>query len=216
METICEFKQTFWNFFSIHQTKIYTCCIDGRNSNLQIQFNAQHLNGLDDDKVLGLSVNNCQFSKIPDNFNEKFKNICYLSINRCGLKEISNEDLKCFPNLFFLNLSENEIEFLPKNLFFGMTNLQYIFITFNKLLYIEPNIVDSFNPCINVVYNFSGEKKNNLKEELRNILFYSLAPSSSVKVAFDDKLNEIAELKATISKLQEKNVIAIESDRVKV
>lgn len=60
-------------------------------------------------------------------------NLEQLSINHCGLKEINAEDLEGLNRLKFLDVSNNQLEYLPDNLFEHVPQLSHANFRNNKI-----------------------------------------------------------------------------------
>jgi hypothetical protein len=68
----------------------------------------------------------------------------------CGLKEISSRDLLEFSNLFLLDLSDNDLEFLPFDLFDPTPQLKMVNFANNKLFLICHELFDKFPSMMKV------------------------------------------------------------------
>jgi len=139
MEIQCSFKTA--KFFDKH---IYNCLIKNQQipKDQELKFIGQHERGKTNNDVLSVQFNNCTVTKIPQGITKIFPNLKILQIWSSKLINICKNDLVEYKNLETFSFENNEIEFLPGDLFEGFKNLKYICFYNNKLNFIEPNILD--------------------------------------------------------------------------
>ncbi len=115
-------------------------------------------------------------------------NLTRLSITSSRLSKISRGDLKGLEKLTILTLSENELEYLPGDLFESTPNLEKIYLDQNKIRSIGEEILKplkklkifdlSRNVNIDGYYNVSGgltftELENDIREKCKLSQFFS-------------------------------------------
>lgn len=124
-------------------------------------------------------------------------NIKGLKIYQCGLLEVHQSDIRVFSNLVHLDLISNEIQFLEEGLFKYNTNLKVIYLSFNNIAYIHPNVFDilsklsSLNLCVNKCISSSGTTSTDVKKVITQVKAQCPAPqlNSCPKVCSEDVLS---------------------------
>jgi len=127
-----------------HGDSSYGCYIENTQTpeNRRITLTGHHEYGKTDYDVIDVTFSSCMVIKIPQELTLIFPNIRKLLICNSKLKKISKNDLIEYKNLEIISMMENELEYLPGDLFEGFKNLNYINFKKNKLIFIEPNILD--------------------------------------------------------------------------
>lgn len=109
----------------------------------KLEFNGQHMSINCNDDVKGLHFSNCIMLAIPQNIGDTFKNIEDVIITS-KLKFITKFSLKSFKNLKKLDLSENDLEFLPGDLFKFTKNIENVSFVRNELNLLDLNYSTTF------------------------------------------------------------------------
>lgn len=149
---------------------VYWCRVNGLNvsspSDIITGIVGNHLNNelgiiYQNDDVKGLDIHTQTCPYIPKNIHLHFKNLVALQIHNSGLLQITQNDLKPFKQLRTLRLRQDPIEVLEKDLFIYNTQLEYLYISYNKIKHIDADllapmpILKTFdlreNICINAV-----------------------------------------------------------------
>lgn len=131
------------NVFRI-DNKLYCCYISQQEvtDDITPKFIDNHQFGRTNRDVLCVMFVDCTITKIPQGLTKTFPNLRILNIQDSKLKHVCREDLAEYKNLEKIFLDENEIEFLPGDLFDGFKNLKVISFRKNKLQVIEPSLLD--------------------------------------------------------------------------
>lgn len=175
----------FANIKFTHGEEHYGCCIQNIQTpeNKRIDVYGFHKNGRTYADVIHIKFFNCNIMKIPPGLTEIFPNIKDLVICSSKLKKINKVDLFEYKNLEIISMMDNEIEFLPGDLFDGFENLNYINFKKNKLTLIEPNILDGLKSVRYVDFS------NNVNYEK----CFSIYPVHEPNATFEDVKNELLE-----------------------
>jgi len=165
------------------------CTFDGRSNiqrcfvshekiseNHELKFTGQHQSGKTNMDVQSVEFNLCTVTKVPQGLTKIFPNLNILKILNSNLENICKSDLVEYKNIKRFNCNENEVKFLPADLFEGFENLEFISFNNNKLDFIEPNILDGLEKLKFV--DFRGN--SNYKKHL------SIAPYSGSKATLDE------------------------------
>lgn len=88
--------------------------------------------GHDDKNITKVSILSSNFTKIPEIFGKKFKNLENFSL-RGKIRFLNFENLKYFKNLKKLNLAENQIILLKSNSFILTPNLEVLDLSSNNI-----------------------------------------------------------------------------------
>lgn len=93
----------------------------------------------------------------PKDLEKQFPNLLAILLNLVQLKEIRQTDLKPFTDLRYLDLFENKIEYLEADLFKYNRRLEVIWLSNNKIKFIDDNIFQglgitslylAYNDCV--------------------------------------------------------------------
>ncbi|XP_070501706.1 uncharacterized protein [Chironomus tepperi] len=103
-----------------------------------------HLPGFNHDNVSAIEASNKgQIHYFPSGLHKIFRNLKGIQIYNCSQKEIHKSDLKYFSKLMDLRLQYGQLEVLEANLFEFNPLLNAIFLSYNKITQIDPNIFDN-------------------------------------------------------------------------
>ncbi|KAG5668003.1 hypothetical protein PVAND_015960 [Polypedilum vanderplanki] len=118
------------NISSLKESKIKVNSITGN-----------HTQNRTNENVTGISINfspmKCNITKIPEGFEEIFKNINYINIDNTKLAEVTKNDLQVFPMLTQLWLPRNEITKISRDTFDKNNLLKVIVLYENKISHID-------------------------------------------------------------------------------
>ncbi|KAL7013169.1 hypothetical protein ACKWTF_015231 [Chironomus riparius] len=138
-------------------TKDYICTVTNCqiSNGVQLKFSGDHKDPKTDDDVVGIKFVDCYITKVPQGLTKRFPNLNSLTINNTNLKSLTKFDLAEYKNFKEFDFSNNQIEFLPGDLFEDFKNCEKISFNGNKLTLVEPNILDGLTNL--KVVNLIGE-----------------------------------------------------------
>ncbi|KAJ6637529.1 TD and POZ domain-containing protein 4, partial [Pseudolycoriella hygida] len=120
--------------------------------------NVKHLPGKTKSDVQAVRITDSSLHFLPANIGANFRNIIALEVIDCGLAAIDpftllsvssfKSDATVFFNLQELSLPDNNIEFLPENLFKFTKKLKIINFRYNRIKYIHQEILYDLNDLI--------------------------------------------------------------------
>ena len=206
--------------------KSYLCWIQNQQipEKQELKFTAKHLERKTNNDVFHIKFHNCTVTEVPQGLKKIFPNLKKLTISDSKLKKISRNDLMEYKYLQRFKFDNNDLEFLPGDLFLGFEYLKYVSFYGNKLGVIEPNILNglknlefvcfSYNPNFNKRYSIHPtdnpdatikEIKNDLHEkyfsrfkylrDIKNFMNKEKSDRGKLKLA-EDKIKVLeAELK---------------------
>jgi len=165
MNIPCRFEN-----FTFDNQVYYGCVV--RNQELykgqETIFVGQH----DDDKtncdVTAIWFENCIMMKVPQGIMRKFPNLKAIAITSSDLTKITKNDIIEYKNLAKFICKDNELEFLPGDLFEDFQNLDFVDFSDNMLGVVEPNIIDGLENL--KIANFTNNP--NYGKNTGNILTY--------------------------------------------
>ncbi|KAL7048075.1 hypothetical protein ACKWTF_003202 [Chironomus riparius] len=105
----------------------------------------KHEDGMTNNDVSSLRAHAKTINYFPQGLENFFKNLKVISIDKCQLKEIHQADLKPFTKLVELILHHNQIVVLEEGLFDYNLELELIWLNYNKIKQIDPNVFDKLN-----------------------------------------------------------------------
>jgi hypothetical protein len=168
---------------------VYTCDFKNQNipENVQIKpkgshkFNQSRVQ-LTNENVIAVIFDKCTVTKVPKGLTRIFPNMKIFSIYNSNLKVVTKSDLAEYKNIERIGFCDNQIEYLPGDLFEGFTNLEIIRFYENKLNLIEPNILDGLENLKAAMFTGnslytkmfskeSGYQSNATLEEVKDELF---------------------------------------------
>lgn len=128
----------------------YKCIVSNEDltEGLKIQnFNGDHHPGKTNKDVTIVFFEGCKLQHFPRDLRRFFPKIAVIQIIECNLNEITKEDLQGYPDLIYFGIIDNELSYLPGNLFEYTPKVEFIDFSLNKIKWIGPMI---FEPLINV------------------------------------------------------------------
>lgn len=170
MEIACKFDE--WPWIDAHRR--YTCNVKKKivPDNPRINFDGQHLVPHNNYDVTGMNFMACRVIKIPSEcifqkmiklslspildqvMIQQYPLLEALSLSNCGLRSILKEDLRGLTHLKVLWLNDNELEYLPGDLFEEARKLEYVSFEKNKIRYIDEELLE---PLVDLkLINFFG------------------------------------------------------------
>lgn len=148
----CKFEA--WPWIDEHR---YSCNIKRKTipDSKNLILDGRHLVPHTNYDVTGVNFMKCRITKIPASLMIKsFPFLQALSLSNCGIKEIKREDFYGLHDLRVLWVDENELEFLPGDLFVDMKKLEFVSFEKNKIRFIDAELL---NPLRNLkLVNFFG------------------------------------------------------------
>jgi Leucine rich repeat len=140
---------------------------DFGDSNTLTAITGDHLPGMTDADVNGVSSYSLNSTVIPRNLPNFFPNLEALKWDNTFLETISSEDLRPFPDLKFFWIDYNQIVSIDGNLFEHTPNLRLISIEKNQIRHVGQDLLTNLsslqiiyfqaNPCVDVIaYTQSG------------------------------------------------------------
>ena len=131
-------------------------------------------------QCLMMDFNNMKY--LPANYTRFFPSISFLIVRYSRVKYVTKDDFLGFNNLHHVDLRNNEIEYIPENLFQGiLQTIKTLFLINNKIINVGPKFIDAMpklqyllmmrNPCINLDYPvffslFVSTFKNNCQQKI--------------------------------------------------
>lgn len=191
---------------------IYSCYFHGKYQFIPSEvnekiFDGKHFDNHTNDDVKELELMACKLYEFPKNLGEIFKNLTILKVSYANLKEISNKDLRQFPKLEEFELRENQLEYLPGDLFKFNQKLRKVSFEWTSTKFVGEEIFDGLKELEEVEFEFkifrsSSEEDDAYSfEKLKLTLIEKYKPpqdylikikheheAAKVKVKFDDKL----------------------------
>ncbi|KAL7023679.1 hypothetical protein ACKWTF_012738 [Chironomus riparius] len=214
----CEFGFTKF----AHGETCYACSVENAHTpeTRMISFSGKFKDDKSEKDVVHVSFSNCTVTKVPQELTTIFPNLRQLLICNSKLRKISKKDLIEYKNLEIVSMMENELEYLPGDLFEGFKNLNYINFKKNKLMFIEPHILDglgtmryvnfSVNPNYKKCFSiYPVHEPNATLDEVKIELYEKFY--SRFKFLKEQKISEV-QVKSKIEELQKSETLA--SDKV--
>jgi len=135
----------------------YRCVVFDKEipENMKLNFIGTHYNGRTHNDVKEILFNNCKFTKVPQNLTRSFPNLNKFANYHSNLKNLAKADLKEYKNFTEFYFINNQIEFLPGDLFEDCRNLEKISFGGNRLILVEPNILDGLTKLKSI--NLNGD-----------------------------------------------------------
>ena len=206
--------------------EVYVCEIDSQklNNSINFEINGEHQADKSNEDVQCICIKNCNIQELPKALLSHFSNIKILKIQNSKLTKL--EKLENCENLEEFSSIENNVEFLPGNLFENCKNIQKVSFFDNKLKMIEPNILDGleklkfvdFRGNVNYDYWSSAEEESSTStiNEIREELIQKFITLTTKKnKTFTNKFqNKIKRLKGTRRKLRIKTQNLEQSHKV--
>jgi Leucine-rich repeat (LRR) protein len=185
-----------------------------------------------------VSINHQVVNFIPEGLGKFFPYIRILEIEGSKLKKVEKKDLQQFPTIMFLFTSDNEIRFLPNDLFEGNLNLAVISFHSNPISHIGHNLETTLERlsnahfystnCLNKNYfhttisSFFADSKEKCPEPTQEMIDcdteceITFSPSIDFKCKMTEETCNVIDLvielsDSKIGKVRDENGIEIES-----
>jgi hypothetical protein len=126
----------------------------------------------------------------PHGLNLIFSRLKSLEISNCGLKEISRNDLVGLEDLESLYLNDNQLTYLPKDLFRDMENMKIVQFCRNKLESIDSDMLKPLERNEAIDVNFRSNTK--IDAFYRPGASGSVASMAELKRIIDEQFNKPA------------------------
>ncbi|CAG9807390.1 unnamed protein product [Chironomus riparius] len=181
MVVYCQFKTLLFD-----HGETYYCGLINKTQppgNRRLDIARTHECNKTNNDVNHIKFDNCIVTSIPQELTLIFPNLKNLVIYNSKLKKISKNDLIDYRNLEIISFVENEIEFLPGDLFQHFKHLSIINFKGNKLTLIEPNILNGLEEL----------KMVNFSENPRYENFFSIYPVHNPNATLEEVKNELYE-----------------------
>ncbi|KAL7023678.1 hypothetical protein ACKWTF_012737 [Chironomus riparius] len=168
-----------------HGEKYYCCVIDKIQppDKKRLEIAGQHEQGKNNNDVDQILFENGIIFKIPRELTIIFPNLKNLAICKSKLMKISKRDLFEYQSLEVISMRDNELEYLPGDLFDNFKVLNYINFERNKLNLIEPNILN----------NLKAIKYVSFSENPRYQKWHSIYPVHKPNATLEEVKNELYE-----------------------
>jgi hypothetical protein len=138
----CNFSTQTWR---TRNEKFYRCCVYSTriSEDIELKINGVHREeDCTNDSVTAIEFNKCELSKIPRGLLKMFPNLTAISIYSSRLKAVRREDLKEYKDLRDFYFADNEIEYLPGDLFDDCSNVEVVSFYGNRVRKIDENFLD--------------------------------------------------------------------------
>ncbi|KAL7013274.1 hypothetical protein ACKWTF_015311 [Chironomus riparius] len=157
MKVQCNYYEHSWPNYP---NKFYCCQVASQQivDDQELEFIGNHLNCKTSNDVTFIYFCNCNLNKLPKNLSKVFPNLNIISIYNSKLKTICKNDLSGFKQLKIFRCFNNDIEFVPGDLFEDSKCMEWIEFYINKKLkIIEPNLLDKLEnlKCVNLERNLN-------------------------------------------------------------
>jgi BTB/POZ domain len=172
MELLCKFSTASYG------DRFYTCVVKEasvlKRHRIIKGFIGEHEPGKSNNDVKAIRFEETTVHYFPRGLAEIFPALKKLSIRQCGLRSVTRDDLKGLENLEDLSLCANPLQWLPSNLFVGMTKLKLERISSKILEPIANNRLDlvSFdsNTKINSLFGRQHYRTTKTLRELMEVI----------------------------------------------
>lgn len=144
------------NFSIVDYDEFYCCSIEHEiipEKVKELKLKGVHHPGKSDEDVFKLQITDSILPRMPHHFVNIYKNLRSLNIGQSNLSSITKFELK-FEHLRSIYLHENDLEYLPGDLFEFTKNLELVFLHNNKIKFIGPKLLDDLQ-CLREV-KFDG------------------------------------------------------------
>ncbi|CAG9809060.1 unnamed protein product [Chironomus riparius] len=222
MNFFCEFAE----FTFKHGGKVYGCTVKNQHipENIDLNFQGLHWFGKSFLDVQDVQFSDCTVTKVPQGLTRIFPNLRILCINNSKLKKISKNDLieyRHFETFFF---EQNELEFLPGDLFEDFQNIEWMSFFGNQLEVIEYNILDgltklkfvcftlnqNYDKCYSVYPDYdSNASLEDVKKDLLDKFFSRHKMLTDLRDSLKILVKEKVELQAANEKLKVDNDLLV-------
>lgn len=185
MEIECKFDEWPW----IDSSRRYTCNVKKKIiPDKKITFDGKHLIPNTNYHVTAMNFMSCRVIKIPGVIMiQHYPLLEAVALSNCGLRSILKEDLKGLIHLKVLWLNDNELEYLPGDLFEEARKVEYVSFEKNKIRYIDAELLDPLvdlklinffgNAAIDKVYNRAFLTQGNASlDEVKSEIIFACKP----------------------------------------
>ncbi|CAG9811222.1 unnamed protein product [Chironomus riparius] len=213
MKVQCNYYEHSWPNYP---NKFYCCEVRSQQivDDQELEFIGNHLNCKTSNDVTFIYFCNCNLNKLPKNLSKVFPNLNIIVISYSKLKTICKNDLSGFKKLKIFSCCNNDIEFVPGNLFEDLRCLEWITFYINKKLkIIEPNLLNKLEnlKCVHLeknlnhnieftVWNSPTSTLDEVKNDLAEKFFALDLPS--VKDFIMKQKDPLKELKKYLTKVK--------------
>ena len=177
----CQFRSILFN-----HGETYYCCLINKiqpTVNKRLDIVGFHECEKTNNDVNHIKFEDCIVTKIPQELTLIFPNLKNLVIINSKLKKICRNDLIEYRNLEIISFADNELEFLPGDLFQHFQHLSIINFKRNKLTLVEPNLLNGLGAL----------KMVNFSENPRYEKLFSIYPDYNPNATLEEVKNELYE-----------------------
>ncbi|KAG5666528.1 hypothetical protein PVAND_014548 [Polypedilum vanderplanki] len=177
-EVFCNFSTQTWR---TRNEKFYRCCVYSTRifEDIELKFSGIHKEeNCTNESVTAIEFNKCEISKIPQGLLKVFPNLKAISIYCSKLKIIRREDLKEYCDLKDFYFADNEIEFLPGDIFDDCENVEVVSFYGNKIKKIDENFLSEAknlkyldlegNLCIDKCFDSLSNEGNSTLHDIKS------------------------------------------------
>lgn len=140
MEVECKFKRNVWNKFSA-EYEVTHQVLNESKWNKNVTFFGENIEESYHEQVRAIHFKKCVMKKLPTGLSKIFPSLRLLSVIDCGFEDISKGDLNGFKELKVLLVKNNELTFLPGDLFAENCEIEDVSFKGNKLIHVGANIL---------------------------------------------------------------------------
>lgn len=176
----------------------------------------EHERNLDEcEKVLALEGMDLNMRYIPDGLGHFFVKIKGIHVTSSGLQMIQKRNLEQFPGLTYLNLADNELEFLPGDLFKNHPKLRFAGFFRNRLIYVGLEIFSNHEYLEelqfkgNVCTQIDCKNSTQITNVKKDLMKYCFAPTDPSSILYGD-FDKSSILRMVFMELKEKNIESCE------
>lgn len=182
----CDYRIADW--FSIG--KHYQCKVENDPYILSAEdavitsVTGTHFEDKTNDDVVSISFDFKNMTFFPRGLEMFFKDLKAIHVYRGTLKELHQSDFKELSKLIVISIGATQVEVLEEGLFDYNRELQYIFLVYNRISKIEPNVFDHLNKlesldlqsnvCINKYSMYNKRETKHLIERAKSMCTGSL------------------------------------------
>lgn len=159
MRVECKFKKRYNKLTDAYKVSNQVVCESKWEKSLI--FFGENIEDSFHEQIREIYFKNCVMKRLPGSLSKILPNLEILSVVGCGLEEISREDLSGFKSLKALIVKNNELTFLPENLFDLNREIEEISFKGNMLIHVGRDIL---KPLTNLkLADFRGNLRINYR-----------------------------------------------------